>query len=513
MVDIQAMIDEVYTSGGGEVVLPPGDHYVARSLMLPSGVVLSGAGPSATTLIAAPELEGAVVKSVDFDRLKGSGRWYESEGVPFGFGVTNLSINGMRYDVSDGKPLLHEEQDECLVSGVSGICFYGKRYIVDNVIIYNCDGDGFFSECSSVGGQVTIDDLPEAEIRSLWIRACSRHGFYYRGPHDGFIGKLIVSECNDDNVVFEYEKGICDGACDVMFIHSYRSHKCGIRIAAKVKASFLVGDACLQEGVYIDPRAVNGQISMIEAFLNGEASTDSQKYFSVVVDTPYLAVGVCRIRDDFGCGGLLVKKPNVQFSTLEIDGKGGGGKGLVVERSGFQAKCLIRDYSGEGGIGLYTKAVDNKNIHNQIEFKIVNCEKGWVNDVSGMHNTYKGVISGWPYQIGFDGVGPTRQDNWDIQVKNGNKLLSTAETINSSEQGKFVALDTAEEQVIKLRHALLGFTGNVKECNITLFTEVNGFSIDYIRVHSIDNDFVSIAVKLSEVAKNGKASLLVRLSV
>ena len=53
--------------------------------------------------------------------------------VPVAFGVSNLRIDGNKANNSSG----------------SGLNFFGKKYIINNVTIHNCADQGFYSECGS----------------------------------------------------------------------------------------------------------------------------------------------------------------------------------------------------------------------------------------------------------------------------------------------------------------------------------------------------------------------------
>jgi hypothetical protein len=361
---LQQEIDKLKTAGG-VVNIPPGVIDIHAPICLPSSIILQGAGSGATELRLADNTNCTVIQTEGFEKFQGQNKWFAEEGVPDSFQIKGLRINGNRHSNSQG----------------SGVELYGKRYVIEDVLIFDCCDYGFYSECGE-GLETAIErspwrDMPEAMIQTLWIRSCGKSGFVYRGPHDGFIDKLIVngshSKANIDSVVFEWKEHTYDGACDVHFIHAYASSGRGVFINAKVKAQFLIGDSCAHEGVYVNQGMGMVQISMIEAFMNNFHNPKAA-HFNVYLGAPYTTVGTCRIRDNFGGGGVFVEGDYVQVSTLEIDGFGTGATGVKLDGRTCRIQGVIRNYAAATGIGIETAG---SNLGHSIDLKIENCSLAW----------------------------------------------------------------------------------------------------------------------------------------
>ena len=206
---IQGAIIEAWAAGGGIVRIPTGT-YLTTGLILYPFVILEGTGLSEIKL--ADNANSNVITSLDFDTLTGSGLWFVSEGVPVGFGIRSVRINGNKANNTSGH----------------GICVYGKRYYLTDVIIFETAEDGLYTECGSSPGQSEADDMPEAMIDGLHIRNPDGNGVTYCGPHDGYIDGLFVSEASDGyGILVKWDAGTpqtFNGKVDIGFAHVYACH-------------------------------------------------------------------------------------------------------------------------------------------------------------------------------------------------------------------------------------------------------------------------------------------------
>jgi hypothetical protein len=154
-VAVQAAID-----AGGSVLLPSA-VYIAN-VNIKAGVNLSGTGFwSDTVLKSAAGSNKAVISVPSFATLVGS----SSNGGEKNFAIRNLTVDGNKANNTSGR----------------GVELYGANYLVENVIIRNCAGDGFFSEWGP--GGVDFDGM-EAMVRKVHIHDNGGDGFIHAGPHD-----------------------------------------------------------------------------------------------------------------------------------------------------------------------------------------------------------------------------------------------------------------------------------------------------------------------------------------
>jgi len=157
-------------------------------IVLYPDVLLIGAAPEATFLKRPDNTSynggtnDAVVITKDFDTLTGTSEGEAADGVPTGFGLDNLTVDGNRFATGND------------VTSKDNILFYGKRYYVGTVLTVRAGGDGFYSECAEFSNTVYTED-PETEIHYLRAAQCGQDGFVYTGPNDGYVNKVIVERC------------------------------------------------------------------------------------------------------------------------------------------------------------------------------------------------------------------------------------------------------------------------------------------------------------------------------
>ena len=185
--------------------------------------------------------------------------------VPHGFGLMHLQIDGNKANQSSG----------------NGVVFYGKRFIIDEVIIRDCYNMGWYSEAGDVAGQTTWIDLPVSTISGLRIRNCgdrvlaaapgtrtTAHGFHFRGPHDAHIEGLFVNECAGKGAFFERAVNLFSGGCDIGFAHVYANSQEGVDIDANTSSRFrhLISESNGKEGLTC-PGGLN-QFNLLQLYRN-----------------------------------------------------------------------------------------------------------------------------------------------------------------------------------------------------------------------------------------------------
>lgn len=165
----------------------------------------------------------------------GTDAWYVStEGVPYGFNILDLQIDGSAYGPSS------YETDR------GGIRIYGKGYRT-NVVIRNINGVGLWTECGSQVGQLTAEDMPET-LNIVEVYRAGGHGIVNRGPHDSEWTYVMVSTCgvaatpgdgNGSGYIGQFALGLYAGHGEIGKAHIYacadpvtwdRRHKVNILI-------------------------------------------------------------------------------------------------------------------------------------------------------------------------------------------------------------------------------------------------------------------------------------------
>lgn len=152
----------------GKPVFVPNGRYLVHNLEIPSGSILMGQSREGT-VFSAPTGGGAIIKTRNFDQLKGSGAL---DGT-FDACITNFTIDGRNYG-----------------GGLIGFAHYGTRNVVHNVTVANCD-IGIFSEWCNQLGLVGINGT-EAYFDKVCVNKCTT-GIEWHGPHDSMMNDVIVA--------------------------------------------------------------------------------------------------------------------------------------------------------------------------------------------------------------------------------------------------------------------------------------------------------------------------------
>lgn len=160
---IQAAIDAASTAGGGRVYIPAG-VFVVTGIVIKNRVWLEGAGHRATVLYLDDSSNDHVITS-----YKATG----SEANAQSFSIKDLMIDGNKDNQTAGEGI-HIEQSE---SQTAGDDWNDARWIVQNVIIYNCKSHGFRQ----------ANWRSEGRLINVHAFICDGHGFYAGGSDTFYI--------------------------------------------------------------------------------------------------------------------------------------------------------------------------------------------------------------------------------------------------------------------------------------------------------------------------------------
>jgi hypothetical protein len=144
----------------GVLYFPPGVFVTSETLKIFPGLVILGAGASATQLKLADGADCDLLQTEGFDELSGT----ESEEGPFKFAIRDIWLDGGEGSI-EGR----------------GVAIYGRYYLIDSVQISGFPGAGLWSKWAPSGDQM------EASVRNVKIMGCgspTEPALDWRGPHD-----------------------------------------------------------------------------------------------------------------------------------------------------------------------------------------------------------------------------------------------------------------------------------------------------------------------------------------
>jgi hypothetical protein len=144
----------------GVLYFPPGVFVTSETLKIFPGLVILGAGASATQLKLADGADCDLLQTEGFDELSGT----ESEEGPFKFAIRDIWLDGGEGS-TEGR----------------GVAIYGRYYLIDSVQISGFPGAGLWSKWAPSGDQM------EASVRNVKIMGCgspTEPALDWRGPHD-----------------------------------------------------------------------------------------------------------------------------------------------------------------------------------------------------------------------------------------------------------------------------------------------------------------------------------------
>lgn len=336
------------------VYLAPGQLYLINdTLTLGDHVLLDLNG---STIMLAGSSNCDMIRSVDFDSLTMTNVLLESEGVPAGFGVVNGRLNGNRASNTSGR----------------GLVFYGRRWRIDDLTIFDTAGDGVYSECGCTAAQASEEDLLESLATGLRIRHAGGHGVLFRGPHDARFDQVFINGCtlegfrNEAHILDPGEAGGYNGQCDIGFMHCYANGRrgaeleplAGVMITAPVSISELQSESNGGPGLWVT--AYNVRIGDVFAYRNFVDKTAAEwADVSVRIDGTRGSYSRIQVDTEHGGTGLQVNDAQNTIGTVQAWGVNTGGRGIDINASYTAiAAAMVAAFDGEGGVGL--------NIHNNL---------------------------------------------------------------------------------------------------------------------------------------------------
>jgi hypothetical protein len=475
--DDTAAIQAALDSGAKAVYIPKGT-YIAGGLSLDSSISIFGDGVFSTALKKPNSFNGPVLETKNFNTLTGSGLWYTSSGVPYGFSIKNLSIDGNKANSTTGR----------------GLNIFGKGYIVDNVLIRECTDIGFYSECGNVVGQNDYTDTPEAVINNLQSRDNDLSGIVFRGPHDAiFTGKTISNNNGNIGFINEISAGVYDGHCNVRYLHTYNNTNGEIRINQTCFASFLFADGGSVE--------INADNCMVDSIRSLSTTT---RGLLVSGDGNQIGQAKINLNDSSSSYACDITGLKNRIGQLYITGGTSATFGLVVDDNNNEVTEMFAENFTQAVVIGRTQSANSTTVNGDI----LNCDSALNYVTTGQRNNL--CLSVFVPSGGSVATGnlPTSSDRFDI-LSNGDVVSKTYETYTSN-----FAVDSVGVKTVTINHNMT-FLPTQKQIIASLGKNsgATDYAIDFMRIGTITSSSISVEVKVSSASATGGATARVLLSV
>jgi hypothetical protein len=317
---IQSALDAAAAStpdGGFGIVTGGYNEYrIDQTLTIPSNAVLADC-----RLTVADGADITAVESADFQALDGSNTWTAADGVPYNFGLRNVHIDGNRANnagvsrtTTDGVP-------------IGGVAFYGSLYRVENVVVRDAVGDGYYTECGKGGPTKDWRDLPESSIEDLWVHNCAGVGIRYRGPHDGRIKSAVSAHNGERPIVVQQSNNYSGQGLVINWLHTYSDGDDGA-MAQRYEANNIQADKLIGDG---DPIELVGNGANVTNIWNLVGSKTTITGHNCVVGQLF-ARGPAKARGS--SKAVVVQNRNTQIGHVDIWGY--QKDGLVIDADRVQ---------------------------------------------------------------------------------------------------------------------------------------------------------------------------------
>lgn len=267
---INAAITAANTAGGGVVLFPSGTYLTSGGHLI-YGNIRYDLGWS--TLNLANSSNASVFITYNFSSNTGTNNTTD----PANFAIVNGFINGNASHQTSG----------------DGLQIYGHNYIIENLFITNCYGDGIYSEWGNVGTLTAPTYNMEAHFINVKSSSNGGWGLNIKGPHDSVFDDCTVYSNTTGNIQTSGNAA----ACRFFNCHEYLQTTVGVQFLAETcewvnsvaevtspgVAVLLCGNECRITGGYvIDPEA--GDSTGIQLG-NASYTTPEDCFIDTVVQT------------------------------------------------------------------------------------------------------------------------------------------------------------------------------------------------------------------------------------
>ncbi|MFM9865666.1 MAG: glycosyl hydrolase family 28-related protein, partial [Micropepsaceae bacterium] len=364
---IQAAIDAAATTGG-TVQFPAGTTLIGATLTLRARVTLKGISRDATVIKAKNALNADMIRSANYAALTGQNKSAIADGVPYGFGLESLRLDGNAANQTAG----------------NGFVVYGKRYSLRDVCITNVKGIGWMSEGYFTNAvSATYPEEPESLYTNVDVQNCGSHGIQYRGPSDAVWLAVFSHQNAGWGVRFESDGATYQCASDARLLHIYANTAGGVFVSANTRMRFghVATESNYGQGLLDQSFATT--YDCIESYINCRTTGTHQ------IELSGSAINVTKIYNTDGAtnkSGVLSTGGSNRIAAGVLLGAGSSGTGLTIAGPQCDMRLSVLGYSGTGGLGVQFGSGGVALSGSTFDLLIYDCKTAYTNVVAGPRN-------------------------------------------------------------------------------------------------------------------------------
>lgn len=361
---IQAAIAAAVAAGGGIVQFPVGTCIIGTTITLYSKVLLRGVSRDTSVIKAKASLNADMLKTVNYSTLTGQNKYLSSDGVPYGFGLEAIQLNGNASNQSSG----------------NGLVTYGKRFTLKDVIIYNVKEIGWKSEAWYNVGTATQPEQPESYYDNVDVQNCGSHGIQYRGPTDAVWQSVFSHQNAGWGIKFETDGSTYNGASDVLFAHVYANTTGGISNSTRMRFGHVCTESNFAEGL-TDTSSGGTSYDFIESYINARTTGS---YALLLTGSDIVVKRLYHLDGAEDVGGVTSSGNRNSILGGEMFGSASTKIGLLASGAHCHFALAITGYSGTGGIGVQFAATLTNSF---IDLRLRDNKQGYNCVGTGLRNT------------------------------------------------------------------------------------------------------------------------------
>ena len=265
--------------------------------------------------------------------------------LPQGFEIRDLKINGNKDNNSAGH----------------GLAINGIGYVIDNITVYNCAENGWYSYVErdmGVNGPAltSIDALPETKVTRLTVRKCEGTGISYQGPNDAYWNNITTS----GSVSGKGMHILSD--INIGYIHSYSNDLVNFHAEAGFTCSHLEARDGLDENVIIDTAGVFN----IDSCYSDNSDRDGDGVSCFIIEDGSGTIGNLNLFGKVsGTQDVLeINGGSPKFGQIRINSNGGSGKAVTASAGTFiEVQSIeVEGFAATAEAGLFEWGADRSHI-------------------------------------------------------------------------------------------------------------------------------------------------------
>ncbi|WP_324710394.1 hypothetical protein [Pseudomonas citronellolis] len=235
---------------GYQLVFPAGVFSIGQTLTISNKSSWVGMGRFATTIKLLNGINATMLKTSGYDAAAGS-----NANLDMTFSLRGIRFDGNRANNTDG----------------DGLNIYAHSFRIEDVAVINVAMHGIQSEWGAAGEPVAG---LEAFISDIVVDTVGGHGWWWRGPHDAQVSKVVLIDCGqltDNTYCGWYMSGANNGGLRAYNIHPWKRDETAniCKAAAYINSGRF--SMCFFEGAYISAWLSGGASIDLSTFASGRA--------------------------------------------------------------------------------------------------------------------------------------------------------------------------------------------------------------------------------------------------